>query len=119
MINQDLRRLPDEVHKDFWYPFDQKTQENLTTGETFYYAFGGEDINSQVTVMRSLYVDATNALTIFTSSNLDFKIGDKVEIKGIKKLITDVGTQYQTPDYQLSIDFQPNVNIYYRTLILS
>jgi hypothetical protein len=119
MINQYLRRLPDEVHKAFWYPFDEKTQKHLTTGETFYYAFGGEDVNSQLVVMQSLYTDATNPLIIYTSSPLEFKVGDKVEIRGIKKLVTDLGIQYQNPDYQLSIDFQPNIELFYRTLVLS
>lgn len=119
MFNKFLQRLPNEVHKAEWYPFDEKTQKHLTTGEVFFYAFGGEDINSQVTVMRSLLTDATNALPVLTSSTLDFHVGDKVEVRGIKKLITDIGIQFQNPDYELSVDFQPNVNIYYRTLILS
>lgn len=119
MFNKYLQRLPEEVHKAIWYPFDETTQRHLTTGETFFYAFGDEDVNSQLVVMQSLYTDATNPLVIFTSSPLNFKVGDKIEIRGIKKLITDLGIQYQNPDYQLSVDFQPNIELFYRTLVLS
>lgn len=119
MFNKFLQRLPNEVHKAEWYPFDEKTQKHLTTGEVFFYAFGGEDINSQLVIMQSLYTDATNPLIVFTSSPLNFKVGDKIEVRGVKKLITDLGIQFQNPDYALSIDFQPNIELFYRTLVLS
>jgi hypothetical protein len=119
MFNKYLRRLPDEVHKAIWYPFDETSQTYLTNGETFYYAFDSEDLDSQVVVMQSLYTNATRPLILNTSSELDFKVGDKIEVRGVLKLITDVGTKLLNSDYQLSIDFQPNIPLYYRILVLS
>jgi NifB/MoaA-like Fe-S oxidoreductase len=119
MFNRFLRRLPNEVHKATWYPFDEKTQKHLTTGETFYYAFNGEELDSQIVVMSSLYTNSTQALILNTSSDLQFKVGDKIEVRGVSKLITDVGTKFLDNDYQLSIDFQPNIEPFYRILVLS
>lgn len=118
MFNLLLRRLPDEVHRSTWFRFDETTQTHETTGEVFYYAYDAQEINSQTVAMRSMYTNTTLGLIVQTSSEIPFTVGDKVEIRGVKKLITDIGTNYLTPDHQLSIDFQPNINIYYRTLVL-
>jgi hypothetical protein len=119
MFSQFLRRLPEEHNRAIWYPFDENTQRHLTTGETFYFAFETDETNSVIKPLRTIYSDATGPMIIRTSSNLEFKIGDKIEFEGKLKAITDISNFYTQPDLLRSVDFQPVVQYYYKELFLS
>lgn len=119
MFNKYLQRLPNEFNKATYYPFNETTQTHDVTGEEFYFAFETNEVNSTTRVLRQIFSDATGPLLISTSSNLDFKVGDKIQFQGKLKLITDVSLLYIEDDIMRSVDFFPNVDLYYKRLSLS
>jgi len=119
MFNKFLRRLPNEFNKATYYPFNETTQTHEETGEAFYFAFETNEVNSTITVLRQIFSDTTGPVIISTSSDLPFKVGDKIAFNGNMKLITDTALLYMEDDIHRSVDFFPNVDLYYKRLSLS
>jgi hypothetical protein len=127
MLNKFLGRLPKEDHIGYWipydrilqsYPIDQTTGE-LLIGEQFFFAFETEEITINDIALNQQYVESSLPMEIITSSDLDFKVGDKIIFEDRIKMIVGVAVLLDREDINIGIGFNPRVRIHHRRLTLS
>jgi hypothetical protein len=119
MFNKFLSRLPNEDHIGYWISFDNNTQTYTETGEQFSFAFDTDDVNAMETTMGQTFIDVSLPMEITTSSEIDFKIGDRIVFFDKVKLITNVASLYTNDNITVAIGFNPQVKRYYTRLTLS
>lgn len=137
MINKFLGRLPNEDHigylisqknvrkqenstttfNDQGYPKDSVTNE-LLLGEQFLFAYETDEFTEMTEVMGQHFIENTLPMEIITSSNLEFKVGDKVVFENRTKLIIGVTVRFTREDINVSIGFNPTVRRHHTVLTL-